>query len=233
MGNIPYLKGGVVVSILPLCQSKGGTRFACAQAGCPECLENLFGENTGLVRMVIARQSPGKAEYADLLQEGWIGLWQSLLHFDPERGYAFSSYASVVIRRRIWAVVRRSLKAEGWQAAERTGDSLSWVVSAWQATQIRQALNEELDSLPVRLRQLIILRYGLDGAAPQTTAEIGRAWGVSGEWVRQLHHRALVLLRLPAFSIRLRSICERQSAGNYRQALRQNQAWLRKQRRQR
>ena len=233
MRNIPYLKGGVVVSILLLCQSKGVARFACAQAGCPECMENLLGENLGLVRMVIARQSPGKADYADLLQEGWIGLWQSLLHFDPGRGYAFSSYASVVIRHRIWAAVRRSLKAEGWQDGEGTGDSLSRAVSAWQATQIRLALDEELGSLPVRLRQLIILHYGLDGAAPQTTTEIGRAWGVSGEWVRQLHHRALVLLRLPAFSIRLRSLCERQSAVNYRQALRQNQAWLRKQRRPR
>jgi DNA-directed RNA polymerase sigma subunit (sigma70/sigma32) len=104
---------------------------------------------------------------------------------------------------------------------------------AWQQEQIRQALGEALAMLPEQLRQVIYLHYGMGGEAPHNLAEIGRAWGKSREWIRQLHNQALGLLRLPALSIRLRSICERAERANYRQALRQNQDWQHKSRRQR
>jgi hypothetical protein len=38
--------------------------------------------------------------------------------------------------------------------------------------------------------------------------------------VRQLHEQGLGFLRLPAFSLRLRSLCERDSRTAYRQARR-------------
>jgi hypothetical protein len=81
--------------------------------------------------------------------------------------------------------------------------------------------------LPEQLRQVIHLQYGMAGEAPYNLAEIGRAWGLSREWIRQLHNQALGLLRLPALSIRLRSICERAERANYRQALRQTWGWQR------
>ncbi len=45
--------------------------------------------------------------YEDLLQEGRIALWQAIMHFDPQRGVAFSIYAGVAIQRRIWRAARR------------------------------------------------------------------------------------------------------------------------------
>jgi len=215
------------------CQSKGIARFTCAQAGCSYCMETLLQENIRLVWRVLLRQAPGKADYADLLQEGRIGLWQAILHFDPGLGYAFSTYAYIAIRNHIWIEVRRSLKVEGWQVRQFDGDHLTAVISAWQDAQIHQALGEGLEYLPVRLRQLINWRYGLDGFEPQTYIQIGQVMGLTHERVRQLHNDALVLLRLPMFSIRLRSICERQSRSDYRHALRQNQRWQRKSRERR
>jgi RNA polymerase sigma factor (sigma-70 family) len=219
--------------IVSYCPSKGAARFVCAQAGCLECVESLLRENNGLVWLMVSQQWSGKAYYADLFQEGRIGLWQAILHFDPGRGVAFSSYACVVIRRQIWAAVRHSIKAEGWLEYERAGDSLEALLAAWQQEQIQQALGEALALLPEQLRQVIQLHYGMGGEAPHNLAEIGRAWGKSREWIRRLHNQALGLLRLPALSIRLWSICERAERANYRQALRQNQDWQHKRRRQR
>ena len=182
---------------------------------------------------MVIQQWSGKADYADLFQEGRIGLWQAILHFDPGRGVAFSSYACVAIRRQIWAAVRHSIKAEGWLEYERAGDSLEALLAAWQQEQIRRALGEALALLPEQLRQVIQLHYGMGGEAPHNLAEIGRAWGVSREWIRQLHEQALGLLRLPALSIRLWSICERAERANYRQALHQIQCWQRQCRRRR
>jgi RNA polymerase sigma factor (sigma-70 family) len=219
--------------IVSYCPSKGAARFVCAQAGCRACVESLLREHNGLVWLMVSQQWSGKADYADLFQEGRIGLWQAILHFDPGRGVAFSSYACVVIRRQIWAAVRHSIKAEGWLEYERAGDSLEALLAAWQQEQIQQALGEALALLPEQLRQVIQLHYGMGGEAPHNLAEIGRAWGKSREWIRRLHNQALGLLRLPALSIRLWSICERAERANYRQALRQNQDWQHKRRRQR
>jgi len=230
MGNIPYLKGSAVMMILPYCQSKGAARFACSQAGCAECMEALLCENVGLIWMVMLRQSPGKADYADLLQEGRIALWHAILHYDPDLGYTFSTYACTAIRNRIWLIVRRSLRATGWLPWEVEGDILEESIATWQETQICQALNEELETLPERMRLILTRYHGLEGNVPQTYVEIGRLLGLNRGSVGHLHKDALVLLCLPMFSIRLRSICERQSRAAYRHALRQNRDWMRKRR---
>lgn len=208
------------MTIVLYCRSQGVARFACAQAGCQECMEKLLREHSGLVYMMVTRQARGKAEYADLFQEGRIGLWKAIRHYEVGRGAAFSSYACVVIRHQVWQAVRRSQKAEGWLEAQGPEENLERVVRIWQQEQIHQAIGEELDMLPQPLRQVIEWHYGLCGKAPQNLAEIGRGWGLTRERIRQLHEQALCLLRLPALSIRLRGLCERQERSHYRGTLR-------------
>lgn len=218
------------MSILTECRTNGGNRFACAQAGCLDCMQALLGQHQGLIIVVLRRQYPGTCDYADLIQEGRIGLWQAILHYDIERGVAFSTYAGQVIRNRIWAVVRQGWKAHGWLAAEQSRDHLSELVAVWQQEQAGQALRDGLGCLPERLQRVIEQAYGLNGEAPRSLAEIGREMGISRERVRQLRNEALALLRLPVVSGELRSLCERDSRSDYRQARRQNDAWLRQRR---
>lgn len=211
------------------CSSRGVARFACAQAGCVVCLEFLLQEHQGLIRWMIEWQGGGgKAEYADLIQEGRIGLWRAILHFDAGRGVAFSSYACVVIQHQLWEAVTRSQKVAGWLEEVPLADTLDMLIGVWQQVQIHQALEEELERLPPRLRKLIELHYGWLGSMPLNLSEIGRIWGVSRERIRQLHEQALFRLRIPALSLHLFSLYERQDRRSYRQALRKNQAWQRK-----
>jgi len=56
-------------------------------------------------------------------------------------------------------------------------------------------LGSLLDTLPPRERALLVLRHGLDGAAPRTLQQVGAALGISGERTRQLEARALMQLR--------------------------------------
>jgi len=194
-------------------------------------MRTLLREHSGLVYRMVNRQAAGKVECADLFQEGRIGLWQAIVHYEVGRGVAFSSYACVVIQHQLWQAVRRSQKAEGWLEAEGWEEGLDRVVRVWQQEQIHQALGEELEILPQRLRGVIELHYGWSGGVPQNLAQIGRGWGLSRERLRQLHEEALSLLRLPALSIQLRSLCERGQRSHYRQTLRQHQLCQRKLRR--
>jgi len=210
------------------CACKGVVRFKCAQAGCRGCLRTLLREHSGLVYRMVNRQAAGKAEYADLFQEARIGLWQAIVHYEVGRGVAFSSYACVVIEHQLWRAVRRSQKAEGWLETEGREGDLDRVVRVWQQEQIHRALEAELETLPEQLRQVIELHYGWSGSVPQNLAQIGRAWGLCRERIRQLHEEALSLLRLPVWSIQLRSLCERGERSHYRQTLRQHQLYQRK-----
>lgn len=59
----------------------------------------------------------------------------------------------------------------------------------------RDQLGRLLATLPERERVLLVLRHGLDGAAPRTLQEVGAVLGISGERTRQLEVRALRQLR--------------------------------------
>jgi DNA-directed RNA polymerase sigma subunit (sigma70/sigma32) len=105
------------------------------------------------------------------------------------------------------------------------------VITNWQNAQIHEALEEGLSELSEREHLVLSLHYGWDGRPPQSFAEIGEALGLTRQRMHQIHNEALLLLRVPALSIRLRSIYERGSRSDYRQALRQNQEWQHKYRR--
>ncbi len=55
----------------------------------------------------------------------------------------------------------------------------------------RRALRHLLDALPGRERRVIELRFGLDGAQPRTLEQVGRAFGVTRERIRQIENSTL------------------------------------------
>lgn len=57
-----------------------------------------------------------------------------------------------------------------------------------------EGLRAAIGGLPDRQRQVLGLRFGLDGAEPRTLEEIGEHLGVSRERVRQIEQRALQTL---------------------------------------
>jgi RNA polymerase primary sigma factor len=73
-----------------------------------------------------------------------------------------------------------------------------------------RALRGHVSQLPQRLREIVILHYGLAGEPPISLAEIGRRLGLSRERVRQLEGRALVeLLRRSGRHQRTRRMIDR------------------------
>jgi len=55
----------------------------------------------------------------------------------------------------------------------------------------REDIDKALDSLPVRERRVIELRFGLNGQQPRTLEEVGRAFGVTRERIRQIENNTL------------------------------------------
>jgi RNA polymerase primary sigma factor len=70
----------------------------------------------------------------------------------------------------------------------------------------REDVQRALDALPERERQVIELRYGLRGHEPLTLEEVGRAFGVTRERIRQIENNTLRKLKQLPEAQRLREL---------------------------
>ena len=56
---------------------------------------------------------------------------------------------------------------------------------------MKEDLRKTLDGLPERERQIIELRYGLNGNDPMTLEQVGQDFGVTRERIRQMEIQTL------------------------------------------
>jgi RNA polymerase sigma factor (sigma-70 family) len=204
-------------------------------------VEALLERHERLVHSVLRRQWRGEVTCADLLQEGRIGLWQAMMHFDPHRGNAFSTYAWYAIERRMWRAVRKDSRqrerqevwtqSKFWNTWSEPGDALSMAEHGlwWEA--VCATLAAMVARLPEPLQEVVTVVYGLDGGPPNTLTAMGRWYGVTGEMVRVWRNEALVRLRMPHYSAHLRQLCGQNSRAAYARAWALNRAWLARRRR--
>ena len=211
---------------------KGSEHYECAQAGCAKCLEVLLNRHRTLIRAVIKRQWTGSVAYADLEQEGRMGLWRAIMRYDPTRGWTFSTYAWVAIERQIWQAVTRWEKKTGVYTLPEVPNPLRLAERRLEVGQRNHVLREIVQRLTPRLRLVIWAAYGLDGEGARSLAAIGRELGISRERVRQLRNEALRQLRRPDRSASLWPSWAAERA-DYQYMQRRNRHCLRQRRRRR
>jgi RNA polymerase primary sigma factor len=70
----------------------------------------------------------------------------------------------------------------------------------------KDALLRILETLSARERRVLELRYGLDGQTPRTLDEVGRAFNVTRERIRQIENQSLKKLRALADTVALKDV---------------------------
>lgn len=199
-----------------------------------QAVQEAMEQHDGLVHAFIRRQGGGDISYEEALQAGRIGLWRAIEGYDPTRGTTFSTYAWVAIWRQIHHRVQELRpSSEVWRQELPASRVVPDPAAELEGKLIQEALHDLVGQLPKHLGQVIVGRYGLDGAAPHTLKGLGQVLGLSGERVRQLQQEALAWLRHPAHSWRLRQLAGKNTAADYRRALAQNAALRRARRPQR
>jgi DNA-directed RNA polymerase sigma subunit (sigma70/sigma32) len=86
-------------------------------------------------------------------------------------------------------------------ADERTSAAAEAVV---EGELMREQLQDVLATLDAREAAVVRMRYGLDGGQPRTLDEIGRAFKLSRERIRQIERETMAKLRHPSRSQILR-----------------------------
>ena len=87
-------------------------------------------------------------------------------------------------------------------------DSAYAPADAAMSSMMREQLMEALQALSDREQRVIRMRFGLDDGHPQTLEEVGRAFHVTRERIRQIEAKALRKLRHPSRSKKLKDYLE-------------------------
>jgi RNA polymerase primary sigma factor len=87
-----------------------------------------------------------------------------------------------------------------------TDESAPLPDEAAETTLRRETLERILCKLSLREREVLILRYGLDGRHPRTLDEVGRTFSVTRERIRQIENQSLKKLRSFADAQTLRDV---------------------------
>ena len=84
---------------------------------------------------------------------------------------------------------------------------------------LKEEIEQAMESLTDREKQILVLRFGLQDGSPRTLEEVGNVFKVTRERIRQIESKALKKLKHPSRSRRLQAFLELTvSKGKYRPA---------------
>ena len=182
-----------------------------ASQGDLEARNILVERNLRLVAHIMKKYYTQTADQEDLISIGTIGLIKGISTFDPSKGARLATYAARCVENEILMHFRAQKKSSQDVSLSdfiETGndgtalslmdvvgedtDLLEHVCAQEQIFQVRKAVLERLDD---RERQVIALRYGLDGAPPQRQREVAKNLGISRSYVSRIEKKALEKLK--------------------------------------
>lgn len=167
----------------------------------------LIEHNLRLVAYINRKYYSAGNEIDDLISIGTIGLIKAIDTFSPDKGIRLSSYASRCIENEVLMYLRSNKKTSANISisepieTDRQGNAITFIDCLADDTVISEVLETKIQSEKLRRclaklsdkrsREIIIMRYGLDGSEPLTQKEIADIFGISRSYISRLEKKAL------------------------------------------
>ena len=195
----------------PLTEEEERRYLELAQKGDLEARNILIERNLRLVAHIMKKYYAQTADQEDLISIGTIGLIKGITTYDPSKGARLATYAARCVENEILMYFRSQRKsaqdvslsdyidtgADGAPLAlmdmvAEDCDLLEQICSREMAQQLHRALD---GCLTEQEKQVIVLRYGLDGQPPKRQREVAQITGISRSYVSRIEKKALEKLR--------------------------------------
>ena len=195
----------------PLSREEEEHYLRLASQGDLEARNILIQRNLRLVAHIMKKYYAQTSDQEDLISIGTIGLIKGIESFDHTKGARLATYAARCVENEILMYFRSRKKSSqdvslsdyietGSDGAElslmeviSSDDDLTEILSTKESVaRVRRAVKECLTG---QEQQVIVMRYGLDGASPKRQREVALATGISRSYVSRIEKRALAKLR--------------------------------------
>lgn len=195
----------------PLTREEETHYLALAAKGDLEARNILIERNLRLVAHIMKKYYAQTADQEDLISIGTIGLIKGITTFDASKGARLATYAARCVENEILMHFRSQKKssqdvslsdyietsADGTalsliDVVGQDEDLLEQVSSKELLQQVRKAVDRCLTG---QEKEIIVLRYGLDGNAPKRQREVADIVGISRSYVSRIEKKALEKLR--------------------------------------
>ena len=171
----------------------------------------LIERNLRLVVYIARRFDNTGVNVEDLISIGTIGLIKAVETFRMDKGIKLATYSSRCIENEILMHLRKiaNQKTElsfdeplntDWDGNELLlsdvlGTDGDLVMRPIEAEVDRQLLRQSIARLEERERQIITMRYGLDGKPERTQKEVAELMGISQSYISRLEKRIMQKLK--------------------------------------
>ena len=209
-GKIMYVGGGGTLP-LPLSREEEAEAIAKLEHGDEGARQVLIEHNLRLVVYIARRFENTGINLEDLISIGTIGLIKAVGTYQPAQRIKLATYASRCIEHEILMHLRKTAaqKTElsfdeplntDWDGNELLlsdvlGTESDLVMRPIEADVDRQLLRQAMEQLDPREKQIITLRFGLDGRQERTQKEVADQLGISQSYISRLEKRIIARLK--------------------------------------
>ncbi len=209
-GKIMYI-GGSDTLPPPLTRDEEAGLIERLEQGDEAVKSQLIERNLRLVVYIARRFENTGVGIEDLISIGTIGLIKAVNTYKPAKNIKLATYASRCIENEILMYLRKTanLKSEvsfdeplntDWDGNELLlsdimGTENDVVMKPIEDDVDRQLLFEALEKLSDRERQIITMRFGLDGRPERTQKEVADFLGISQSYISRLEKRIISRLK--------------------------------------
>ena len=195
----------------PLTRAEEAELIARMDGGDLSVRQTLIERNLRLVVYLARRFENTGINMEDLISIGTIGLIKAINTFRSDKNIKLATYASRCIENEILMYLRKNSAqrteisfdeplSTDWDGKELLlsdvlGTDSDTVMRPIEADVDRRLLQDAVGKLPERERNIITLRFGLDGKKELTQKEVADRMGISQSYISRLGKRIILRLK--------------------------------------
>lgn len=206
-----YYIGGSDVLPAPLKGPQEQEALEALSQGDETAKQTLIEHNLRLVVFIAKRFENTGVNLEDLISIGTIGLIKAISTYRLDRNIKLATYASRCIENEILMHIRKisgqkvevsldepiNMDGDGneLRLSDILGTDEDMILKPLEEDTDRRVLRESLGILNDREREIVALRFGLDGRRELTQKEVAQKMGISQSYISRLEKRILLRLR--------------------------------------